>query len=631
MFVFWLVFWALALGAQSGPEARVAAIHGAERSVVLLRNDSDLIPLRRLDTLRLAFWPIGLEDEGQMYDMLSRYAKVEQVSPAGTSSPQAWAEHLRARYNLLIIGVEDYLPRSVRPAYAGHEDKLSAVIGAIPSVSLVIGDGAVLGQLEVLGESPGLLYSPHNPFVYNLLPQVVFGAVKAYGRLEQDLSRTFRRGDGQQSLGGLRLRYGPPELAGMDGDQLRDSLRSIVQEGIEKGAYPGAQVIVAKDNIVVFREAFGHHTYAGEQAVDMDDLYDYASMTKITGALPALMKLYGMGRFELDAPLAYYFPAAANSNKGDLTFRRMLSHSARLRPWIPYWQGAMRGNARYPWQKRWDSETVNEGRFRDFTFKRDSSRRFPYKLTDDLWMHRRFRERKIYRAIEKSPLLEEPGYVYSGLLFYLLPDIVSGITGRDFEAYVNGEFYDRLGAHTITYNPAESFPLERIVPTEQDTFFRLELLHGVVHDEGAALMRGVSSNAGLFSTADDLAKLMQLYLNFGHYGGEQLILPEAMEEFTSYQYPEEGVRRGLGFDKPLLEYEAASSYVARSASPASFGHSGYTGTFAWADPETGLLFIFFSNRVHPTRNNRKLYTLNIRPRLHQACYDAIVGEATGLR
>jgi FKBP-type peptidyl-prolyl cis-trans isomerase len=176
---------------------------------------------------------------------------------------------------------------------------------------------------------------------------------------------------------------------------------------------------------------------------------------------------------------------------------------------------------------------------------------------------------------------------------------------------------------TLRYNPTRFYPKERIVPTEQDTFFRLTQLHGTVHDEGAAMMGGVSSNAGLFGSANDLAKLFQMYMNEGQYGGEQLINAKALQEFTRCQYCGEGNRRGLGFDKPMIEYDEKASSVAEQASAASFGHSGYTGTFVWADPETDLLYIFFSNRVYPTRNNPKIYRLNIRPRIHTVLYESL--------
>jgi CubicO group peptidase (beta-lactamase class C family) len=292
-------------------------------------------------------------------------------------------------------------------------------------------------------------------------------------------------------------------------------------------------------------------------------------------------------------------------------------------PWIPYWQGTLKGNAKYPWKKRWDGTRINDYRFRNKTFSRDSTADYTIKIAADLWQHKDYRQ-QMFKAIRKSPLNEKPGYVYSGLLFYLMPDIVTRMTGAsDFETYLKEEIYQKIGAYSITYNPTRFYPLEQIIPTEQDTFFSLQQIHGRVHDEGAAMMGGVSCNAGLFATTTDLAKLMQLYLNKGKFGEEQIIAADAVDTFITCHYCPEGNFRGIGFDKPLIEFDPAVSSVSKEASPSSFGHSGYTGTFTWADPDNGILFVFMSNRVYPTRANRKLYELNIRPRIHQAIYDAL--------
>lgn len=406
---------------------------------------------------------------------------------------------------------------------------------------------------------------------------------------------------------------------------LADSIRVVLEQGIAAQAFPGAQVLALHRGEVIAHVTAGHHTYAAQRPVRPDDVYDLASVTKTSSGLLYLMQQYKRGELDLDAPLGDLFPAWTGIDKGDRTLRSALAHRAGLLPWVPFWRGTLRGNARYPWQKKWDGTRTNDYRFRWRTLRRDSTRRFPVRIMDDLWLHRTYRERNIYRAIRKSPLEPEGTYKYSGLLFYLLPDYVERNTGRDYHAYLRSEFYDPLGATTLGYRPLDrGIPLNRIVPTEVDDFFRMDTLHGTVHDEGAALMAGVSGNAGLFSTAEDLAKLYQMLLNGGEYNGRRYFNPETIAEFTRYQYPEEGSRRGLGFDKPLLEYDPERSSTAEAASPSSFGHSGYTGTFVWADPEHDLLFIFMSNRVHPTRAARGIYELNIRPRVQALIYEAIM-------
>ncbi|MFT4751216.1 MAG: CubicO group peptidase (beta-lactamase class C family) [Neolewinella sp.] len=405
---------------------------------------------------------------------------------------------------------------------------------------------------------------------------------------------------------------------------LADSIRQILEEGIEAGAFPGAQVLAWHKGEPLVHVTAGHHTYANEREVREGDVYDLASITKTSSGLLYLMQLYDRNLLNLDAPIGQEFPVFAGTDKATLPLRSALSHRAGLLPWVPFWKGTLKGNARYPWQKKWDDNRTNDYRFRPRTIRRDSTRRFPIRLTEDLWLHRKFREQKIYRAIKKSPVKPEGEYKYSGLLFYLLPQKVEDGTQLDYRTYLRENFYDPLGAKTLGYRPLDrGIPIKRIVPTEVDTFFRMDTLHGVVHDEGAAMMDGVSGNAGLFSTAEDLAKLYQMLLNGGSYNGHRYFKPETINEFTRRHYAAEGNRRGLGFDKPLIEYDADASSVAMQASQKSFGHSGYTGTMVWADPEHDLLFVFLSNRVHPSRNRRAIYTLGIRPRVHALLYETL--------
>ena len=279
-----------------------------------------------------------------------------------------------------------------------------------------------------------------------------------------------------------------------------------------------------------------------------------------------------------------------------------------MKAWIPYWRNTVKKN----------------GKFKTGSFKTDSSAKYNEPVITDMYLHKNYRK-KIYRAIKKSPVSEEKKLLYSGLGSYLYPSIIENLTGQDYETFLKSEIYRPLGAYSLTYNAHLHFPLEQIVPTENDTFFRMKQIHGYVHDEGAAMMGGVSGNAGLFGNALDLAKLMQMYLNMGYYGGKQYISQNTLKEFSSYQYPDNENRRGLGFDKPLIgnqELPESEAYPARSASPSSFGHSGYTGTFTWVDPEENILYIFFSNRVYPTRENSKLYDLNIRTSIQQAIYSS---------
>ncbi|HMP14037.1 MAG TPA: serine hydrolase [Saprospiraceae bacterium] len=615
----------VSINAQSTNNESLIDWEAGAKSLVLLQNHHNLIPLQALDTLRMAFVPFGLPLTSDLEHTLQQYATLERlVVPTGGSLEDAinWAAQQTKRYHLFILGIADQSD-SPLPAYLIHHFYLNALLEQGKSVAIVLGGEHALFHVPHLAKAEALLVQPiQNRWSASLAAQVVFGGASASGRLPKDLSTDFKIGMGLDTPSPVRLGYAPPAVVGFDSEKLQVAIRAIVQSGLEAQAYPGAQVLVAKDGKVVYHETFGHHTYEQETPVKPDDIYDFASITKIAAALPAVMRLYGNGTLDIDQTLGDYYPLFRRSNKVDLSFRSMLTHTSGLMAWIPFWRGTLKGNAQYPWQKGWDATSNNTGNYKWRTFDTDSSAQYNLKVTDSMWLHRRYHQ-EILRAIKKSPLKPEQGYVYSDLHFYLYPAIVSRLTGQDFETYLKTHFYQPLGANTLTFNPLRFYTKSRIVPTERDTFFRRTLLHGRVHDEGAAMLGGVSGHAGLFGTTGDLAKLMQLYLNGGTYGGQRYLQAEVLAEFTSCTYCHKGVHRGIGFDKPLLTYDARRSSVAQSASPESFGHSGYTGTFTWADPAHNLLYIFFCNRVHPTRDNRKLLDMNIRPRVHQAIYDAL--------
>lgn len=395
---------------------------------------------------------------------------------------------------------------------------------------------------------------------------------------------------------------------------LEQKVDSIVQIGLDSMAYPGCQVLVAHKGAILMEKAYGHHTYEKMTEVQLTDLYDLASVTKVSSGLPILMKLYAAGLINLDAPLSEIYGEFERTNKAHLTLREVLAHQAQLQPYIVFWQNAKKKN----------------GNYKARTFKHKYKKRFPIKITDELYLHRKYKK-KMYKEIKRSELLESAEYKYSGLLFLLLPEIIESYVHTEYEQYLYEYIYKPIGAEKLLYNPLSRYKKDEIVPTENDTFFRKQLVHGTVHDEAAAMLNGVSCNAGLFGNALSLSKLFQLYLNDGRQGDRVIIDSVAISEFTKYQYPEIGNRRGLGFDKPLINYNQDDAYVAKSASSESFGHSGFTGTFVWADPIDDLLVIFLSNRVNPTRSNRKLYTLGIRPKLHQAVYDVLLPIAVDNR
>ena len=378
---------------------------------------------------------------------------------------------------------------------------------------------------------------------------------------------------------------------------------SIMAEAIAARAFPGCQVLAAKGDSVFFYKAYGHHTYDSTRLVSRADYYDLASLTKVLGPLPLLMQRYQQGQLQLTDPLQRHVPFLRRSNKADITLKEVLAHQGGLKAWIPFWQQFV----------------DDKGQYKRKLVRTAPSEKFAVQVAPNLYISNKRTQKTLFKTIRKSAVADSASYQYSDLFFHLSPFILSCMGSEPYEQQLQ-QFYKPMGIN-LRYRPAQQLPLQRIVPTEYDSTFRRQLVHGTVHDEGAALFGGVSGNAGLFGTAADVAKVFSLYLK-GSYGGSQPFQPQTLATFTSRAYPGSDNRRALGFDKTLLENPESGS-VAVAASEASFGHSGFTGTLAWADPENDLIFVFLSNRVYPSREQKEIYRLNIRPRIHQAIYEAL--------
>lgn len=395
----------------------------------------------------------------------------------------------------------------------------------------------------------------------------------------------------------------------LDSIAINKQVDSIITNGIKNQSFPGAQLLIAKERSIIFHKVYGFHTYDSIQPVQLNDIYDLASVTKILGPLPAIMKLVDEGKLELDKPFSTYWkPWKRRKDKRNITLREILAHQAGLQPYIVFL-----------------SETLkNNGQFKNKFLHKSRSDKFQNEAYENIYVKNRF-NRKMYRMINRSEVSTEKKYTYSGLSFLLFPELITKLTGKPYEQYLLDEFYKPLGIKTFGFLPVTKGFSNNIVPTELDTIFRHTLTKGWVHDENASLLGGVSGNAGLFGTADDLAIIMQMYLQNGFYAGKRYISEKTIKEFVRTQYPENENRRGLGFDKPYLDnnsFELKDAYPAPEVNEDSFGHSGFTGTFVWADPEYQMVYIFLSNRVYPSRENRNIYTLNIRPALQQVFYQS---------
>jgi CubicO group peptidase (beta-lactamase class C family) len=394
------------------------------------------------------------------------------------------------------------------------------------------------------------------------------------------------------------------EIIGMDITAL-NAIDSIAQDAIRQHATPGAVVLVAKDGKIAYYKSFGHYTYDSTEKVGLESIYDMASVTKIAATTISIMKLYDQGRLNLDSRLGDHIPWVRGTDKEQILVRDVLLHQARLKSFIPFYRETM------------DSATgIPSSRI----YANQPSAGYAYRVADSMYMQSSYRD-TLFKRIADSKLEKPNTYIYSDNDFIFLGLIVEAISGMKLEDYVRREFYEPMGLVTTGYRPRDRFPLSRIAPTEKETFFRRQLIRGDVHDPGAAMFGGVAGHAGLFSSAYDLAVVMQMLLNKGVINGHRFLSDTTVMRFTAYGSAIS--RRGLGFDKPEKDNATRKEpYPTMSASPQTFGHTGFTGIGAWADPAHNLIYIFLSNRVHPNGSN-KLLQMNVRPAIHETIYKAL--------
>ena len=641
----------------------------AEKSITVLKNPFDLIPLRRLDTLKVATLAIGKANYGSVFPtefqkMASNYMEMDHfyLDELSTDSSIAQVEKSLQGFDVVLMGIHGISYRPVNNyAIKPQIQRLVKRFATQKTIISYFANPFTLKQFENFPVHAGLLVSYQDGIAQQeAAAEVIFGGIAAAGKLPVSASTNFKAGMGIMTPSLGRLQYSVlPEAVGINGQFLRRKVDSLANLAIQLKATPGAVVLIAKEGKVIFHQAYGTQIYGTTELVKKSDIYDLASITKISTSIPALMKWQDEGKFSTDMTMGELIPGFEQSNKKELRYLDVLTHQARLKAWIPFWKDyidstdmifhskkfdamnrsglsvlekyVMKGSGEERLKKiirskknLWDScvDLSREvTRWKPKTLSYAQSEEYPTQITANLWAHRSIGT-QITEAIKSSALLPKKSYVYSDLSYFLLPQISTKMTGKLWPNFLSDTFYKPLGAGTLVYQADKYFPLARIVPTEYDSLFRKTLLHGKVHDEGAALLDGISGHAGLFGNANDLAKLMQMYLQKGYYGGQQFINEKTVKQWTSYPFGvDENARRGIGFDKPDRKQPNISA--ATSASPESFGHSGFTGTYTWVDPVHDLVYVFLSNRVYPTRNNSKLSDANIRTGINEAIYQAI--------
>ncbi|ALM48041.1 beta-N-acetylglucosaminidase [Flavobacterium psychrophilum] len=572
-----------------------------ENAVTVLKNDQEVVPVMDIEKEKIAYVKLG-DDDGSVYlKTLQKYADVTEVQEDTLKilsaklkdyttvivgyhkADGAWKKHELSAKELVWL---DTIAKNKRVIFTHFAKPYSLMpIKSFKNIKTVV-----------------LAYQ-NNEISQTVAAEIVFGALGSKGQLPVTLGSSFKLNDGLFTKTTNRLGFTTPENVAMSSAKL-SKIDLIAQRAINEKMTPGLQVLVARKGKVIYQKSFGYHTYDNDVKVKNADVYDVASLTKILATLPNLMQLYDKGKVNLDAKLGDMLLAFADTDKKNITLKDMLLHQARFQAWIPFYQETLDSN------KRPDS----------LLYRKMYSAEFPNQVAENLFLVKGY-EDTIVKRIADSKLLKKKEYKYSDFSFILLKEYLENMTGKPLDVLSQDAFYKPLGAAYTSYNPLRKWDMCNIPPTEIDNYFRYQVIQGYVHDMGAAMEDGIAGHAGLFSNAMDVAKIMQMYLQKGNYGGKQYFSAKTFDTFNTCYACKEGNRRGLGFDKPQIE---KSGPTCGCVSKSSFGHTGFTGTMTWADPETEIVYVFLSNRTYPEASENRLSKENIREDIQKAIQDAII-------
>lgn len=578
----------------------------AEQAVTVVKNDFNLIPLKNLEHRHIASVGFGTRVELPFQEMLKMYSKEDYFYQSMYAKDSDW-QKLRdtlKNYDLVIFSLHHLSNRNT--GTYGLTEKTINFINEVnkikPCILVSFGSPYALSRFPKFNT---ILCAYEDDIGFQqAAAQALFGAISARGRLPVTASPDYKVKSGVSTSHYAKLKRAFPEEAGMSSKVLTQ-IDSLANNAIQKGAMPGCQILVAKEGKVVYQKSFGHPVYSNADVVKNSNLYDIASVTKVAATTMAAMKLYEQGRLKLFDPISKYLPELKGTNKEDLQIKELMTHQAGLVGWIPLYKDRFKITG-----------------VQDTIYCSEQNDLYQTRVADHIYLNKFYKD-TIYHIFDRSPIQNRGKYLYSDLGFIYMQRVIERITGKSLDSLVDSMFYRPLGLGTMTYKPREKFPLNDIIPTEKDTYFRHELIRGDVHDPTAALLGGVSGNAGLFSDANDLAVLLQMLMNGGTYSGKRYLDASTIALFTGKQY--ENSRRGLGWDKPEPDISHGSP-ASQYASPKAYGHTGFTGTCVWADPQYNLIYIFLSNRVYPTEDNNKLVKMNVRTDIHDVIYKSFLKE-----
>ena len=572
-----------------------------ENALTVLKNDRLIIPIRKIEKTKIAYVHMGDDTGTYFFNNLNKYAQVDWIK---ANSITEYKEKLK-KYDLTIIGFHKSNANPWKEyKFSDHElTKLYEISRTNKVILDVFTRPYAINDIQSFSNINGILLSYQNSKIsQELSAQLIFGSITAKGSLPVSIGNQFPVNTTNFTRLQKRLQYGTPESVGVNSTKLKN-IDSLVNYGIKENMMPGAQVLVARKGKVIYNKAFGYHTQEKINKVSENDIYDLASLTKILATLPMVMKLVDDSTISLDTKISELLPEYFATNKENITVKEMLSHYARIKSWIPFYLETL------------DSLKLPDKKY----YSKSKSNDFEIQVANDLYVRNDMKD-SIYLKIKESELYNRLRYKYSDLPFYILKEFLERHHNKQFKDLVQNELYQSIGANHTTFLPLEKFTLDMIPPTEIDQYFRMQKIHGFVHDQGAALLGGVSGHAGLFSNANDIAKIMQMYLWNGSYGNYQYIKSETIDLFNSCNFCDVDVRRGVGFDKPQLDDIGPTCGC---ISMNSFGHSGFTGTFTWADPDEEIIYVFLSNRTYPSADNKSIIENNLRSDIQGLIYESI--------
>ncbi|MGB5647911.1 MAG: glycoside hydrolase family 3 N-terminal domain-containing protein [Muriicola sp.] len=574
-----------------------------ENAITVVRNEVDLVPIKNLENKKIAYVALGDASGEPFYKALQNYTEVVQVEGKDINTLKSKLSD----FNVVIVGFhksnespwKDY-KFSEKELYWLNElarERTSNLILAVFAKPYALLDLVNFENLDGL-----VLGYQNSEIAQEKTAELIFGAIPAKGKLPVSLGTGYPVGFGVSAKALGRLGYSIPERVGIN-SQLLAEVDSLVQNGLDSLMFPGAQVLVARKGKVIFQKNFGKPTYDVTDSISNDHLYDLASLTKILATLPMIMTMEEEGKISLNDTFGELIPAYDTTDLKDVTVLKALSHYGRLPSWIAFYLATLDKN-RKPSKEFYRNRPDNG---------------FSIRVTNNLYLTDSYKD-SIYNRIGRQSL-KSNRYRYSDVAYYVMKKYIEDTYGQPLDVLATSKFFKPLGTNFTRFKPLEYFKKEKIVPSEIDNYYRYQTVQGYVHDMGAAMQGGVGGHAGLFSNANDVAKIMQMYLQGGYYGGDRFLEARTIEKFNKCYFCNNDVRRGVGFDKPQLEEHGPTcGCVSRK----SFGHSGFTGTYTWADPEKELVYVFLSNRTFPTSSNNLLIKSELRTRIQQAIYDSII-------